>query len=34
MKIENHFDESGKTFQEIIEQFLIFYYNDTVIKQG
>lgn len=28
MIIENIFDENGKSFQEIMEQFLIIYYNE------
>ncbi len=33
MKINSYFDEKGKTFQEIMEQFLILYYNETLVKQ-
>lgn len=33
MKITNNvFNENGKTFQEIIEQFLVLYYNETLVK--
>lgn len=28
MKITNTFDENGKTLQEIMEQFLIVYFNE------
>lgn len=31
MIIENIFDENGKSFQEIMEQFLIIYYNEKMI---
>lgn len=31
MIIENIFDENGKSFQEIMEQFLIIYYNEKAI---
>ena len=30
MIIESVFDENGKTFQEIMEQFLIIYFNETL----
>ena len=33
MKINSHYDEKGKTFQEIIEQFLVIYYNENIVKQ-
>ena len=29
MKIERLFDENGKSLQEIMEQFLIIYFNET-----
>ena len=29
MKIERFFDENGKSLQEIMEQFLIIYFNET-----
>lgn len=32
MIIENIFDENGKSFQEIMEQFLIIYYNEKTIE--
>lgn len=32
MIIESVFDENGKTFQEIMEQFLIIYFNDKITK--
>lgn len=33
MKIANNvFNENGKTFQEIIEQFLVLYYNEILVK--
>ena len=33
MRIENSiFDENGKTFQEIIEQFLLVYYNEGLVN--
>ncbi len=32
MKINNHFNENGKTFQEIMEQFLVLYYNEILEK--
>lgn len=35
MKIVNsYFDEEGKSFQELIEQFLVLYYNESLVKQG
>lgn len=30
MIIESAFDENGKTLQEIMEQFLIIYFNETL----
>lgn len=30
MIIESVFNENGKTFQEIMEQFLIEYFNETL----
>jgi len=32
MIIESVFDENGKTLQEIMEQFLIIYFNETLWK--
>ena len=32
MEITNIFNENGKTFQEIIEQFLIAYYNEIMTE--
>ena len=32
MKVTNYFDEKGKTFQEIIEQFVVLYYNEKLVK--
>lgn len=32
MKINSYFNENGKPFQEIIEQYIIFYYNETLVK--
>ena len=32
MIIESVFNENGKTFQEIMEQFLIIYFNDKITK--
>ena len=32
MKITNVFNENGKTFQEIMEQFLIAYYNEIMTE--
>ncbi len=29
MKIERLFDKNGKSLQEIMEQFLIIYFNET-----
>jgi hypothetical protein len=35
MKIENVvFNDEGKTLQEIIEQFLVLYYSETVVQNG
>jgi len=35
MKINNNiFDKKGKTFQKIIEQFLIIYYNEMLVKSA
>lgn len=33
MKVTSYFDKDGKSFQEIVEQFLILYYNDIMVKQ-
>lgn len=33
MKITSTFNENGKTLQEIMEQFLILYYNENIIKK-
>lgn len=33
MKINCIFNEEGKTFQEIIELFLINYYNEKLLKK-
>ena len=30
LKITNTFNENGKTLQEIMEQFLIIYYNENI----
>lgn len=30
MKVNNVFDDSGKSLQELIEQFLLIFYNDTL----
>lgn len=30
MTIESVFDENGKTLQEIMEQFLIIYFNESL----
>ena len=30
MIIESKFNENGRTFQEIMEQFLILYYNENL----
>lgn len=32
MKITNIFNENGKTFQEIMELFLIAYYNEEITE--
>ena len=32
MKIISTFDENGKTLQEVMEQFLIMFYNDIIEK--
>ena len=32
MIIESVFNENGKTFQNIMEQFLIIYFNDKITK--
>ena len=32
MEITNVFNENGKTFQEIMEQFLITYYNEKMTE--
>ena len=32
MEIENVFDENGRTFQDILEQFLIAYYNEKMTE--
>lgn len=34
MKINSYFDDNGKTFQEIMEQFLVLYYNETLGKSN
>ncbi|GEM_PF-5498029 len=33
MKITSTFNENGKTLQEIMEQFLILYYNENITKK-
>lgn len=33
MKITSTYNENGKTLQEIMEQFLILYYNENIIKK-
>ena len=32
MKITSTFDENGKSFQEIMEQFLIIYFNENITE--
>ena len=32
MKITNTFDENGKTLQDIMEQFLIIFYNENITE--
>jgi len=32
MKITSKYDENGKSFQEIMEQFLIIYFNEKMAK--
>jgi len=32
MKITSTFEENGKTLQEIMEQFLIIYFNENTIE--
>ena len=32
MKITSTFEENGKTFQEIMEQFLIIYFKENIIE--
>lgn len=32
MEITNIFNENGKTLQEIMEQFLIAYYNEKIVE--
>jgi len=32
MKITSTFDENGKTLQEIMEQFLIIYFNENITE--
>lgn len=34
MKITSTFDENGKTLQEIMEQFLIIYFNETIVLKN
>lgn len=33
MNITSVFNENGKTLQEIMEQFLILFYNENIIKK-
>ncbi len=33
MKITSTYNENGKTLQEIMEQFLILYYNENITKK-
>lgn len=33
MKITSTYNENGKTLQEIMEQFLILYYNENIIEK-
>ena len=32
LKITNTFEENGKTLQEIMEQFLIVYFNENITE--
>ncbi len=34
MKITSTFDENGKTLQEIMEQFLIIYFNENITEKS
>ncbi len=34
MKITSIFDEKGKTLQEIMEQFLILFYNENITNNN
>ena len=34
MKITSTFDENGKTLQEIMEQFLIIYFNGKITEES
>ncbi len=34
MKITSTFDENGKTLQEIMEQFLIIYFNEKITEES
>lgn len=34
MKITSTFDENGKTLQEIMEQFLIIYFNKKITEES
>lgn len=33
MKFTSTYNENGKTLQEIMEQFLILYYNENITKK-
>ena len=30
----NYFEEKGKSFQEIMSQFLVLYYNDKLVNRA
>ena len=33
MEIINHFNEEGKTLQEIMEQYIVMYYNQLMVEE-
>lgn len=33
MEIINHFNEEGKTLQDIMEQYIVMYYNQLMVEE-
>ena len=34
MEIINHFNEEGKMLQEIMEQYIVMYYNQLMVEEA